>query len=144
VGLRETVFTGVLGRSAKSESREPSVGDAERVSAREPRLGQFMACSSPIYIPRKSLFQNKFSARSADGRSWLSLPRRVIPYDSYDKVPEAIKFRALAQKKQLKIIESKDATSIIRRERDRERERDMASFDSRILGWNFEQGPENL
>jgi hypothetical protein len=31
----------------------------------------------------------------------------------YDKVPEAIRFRALAQKIQLKILQSKDAMSII-------------------------------
>ena len=43
----------------------------------------------------------------------------------YDKVSEAIHFRALAHKFQLNILELKNATSIIRR--------DMASFDSRIL-----------
>ena len=43
----------------------------------------------------------------------------------YDKVPEAINFRALAQKIQLKILESKDAISIIRC--------DMTSFDSSFL-----------
>ena len=30
----------------RKKSREPSVGDAERVSAREPPLGQFLACSA--------------------------------------------------------------------------------------------------
>ena len=43
----------------------------------------------------------------------------------YDKVPEAMDFRALAKKIQLKNLESKDAISIIRR--------DMAAFDSSIL-----------
>ena len=43
----------------------------------------------------------------------------------YDKVPEAKKFRGLAQKNQLKIIESKDAIS--------HRIIDMASFNSRLL-----------
>ena len=45
----------------------------------------------------------------------------------YDTQPKAIKFRALAQKIQLKILEKKDATSICRRDRA------MASFNSRIL-----------
>jgi len=36
--------------------------------------------------------------------------------DWYDEVPKAIIFRALAQKNQLKILESKDATSICRRD----------------------------
>ena len=27
-------------------------------------------------IPRKNTFQNQFPARSANGRSWLSLPRK--------------------------------------------------------------------
>jgi hypothetical protein len=44
---------------------------------------------------------------------------------SYDKVPEAVYFRALAQNSQFKIIESKDAISMIRR--------DMSSFDARVL-----------
>ena len=30
----------------RKKSREPSVGDAERVSAREPPFGQFLACSA--------------------------------------------------------------------------------------------------
>jgi len=30
----------------REKSREPSVGDAERVSAREPSFGQFLACSA--------------------------------------------------------------------------------------------------
>ena len=54
----------------------------------------------------------------------------------YDKQTKAIDFRALAQKNKLKILELKDATSICRR--------DMSSFNSRILSWIFEQGPENL
>ena len=37
---------GFYGTEPKNKSREPSVGDAERVSAREPRLGQFLACSA--------------------------------------------------------------------------------------------------
>ena len=43
----------------------------------------------------------------------------------YDKAPEARNFRALAQKLQLKILESKDPISC--------RIVDMASFYSRIL-----------
>ena len=45
----------------------------------------------------------------------------------YDKVPEAINFRAL---------ELKDATSIC--------QRDMASFNSITLSWFFGAGAENL
>jgi len=37
---------GFWGGLPKRKSREPSVGDAERVSAREPRLGQFLAYSA--------------------------------------------------------------------------------------------------
>jgi len=44
----------------------------------------------------------------------------------YDKVPEAIDFRALAQRNQLKILESKDAISMLRR--------DVASYDSSKIG----------
>ena len=45
---------------------------------------------------------------------------------SYDKVPKAINFRALAQKNQLKILESKDAIS-------RRKDINMVTFDSRFL-----------
>jgi hypothetical protein len=44
---------------------------------------------------------------------------------NYDKVPEAKCFWAHAQKIKLKLLESQEATSIIRR--------DPASFDSRVL-----------
>jgi len=42
----ETLLSGVLWRSAKKKSRDPSVGDAERVSAREPALGKLSAGSA--------------------------------------------------------------------------------------------------
>ena len=51
----------------------------------------------------------------------------VRPTTTYDEVPEAMNFQALAKKNQLKILELKDATSNMRR--------DMGSFDSRILSW---------
>jgi len=48
---------------------------------------------------------------------------------NYDKQPKAINFRALAQKNQLKIPESKDTIS--------RRKFDMAAFDSRIWSQIF-------
>ena len=43
---RKRFSSGFYGDLPKNKSREPSVGDVERVSAREPRLGKFLACSA--------------------------------------------------------------------------------------------------
>ena len=55
----------------------------------------------------------------------VEMESKTVSRLSYDKVPKAINFRALAQKIQLKILELEDATSIC--------QRDLASFNSIIL-----------
>jgi len=61
----------------KRKSGEPSVGDAERVSAREPRLGQFLACSALIMYEAGSAYRMqpyiRSNARAVDRSLALNL-----------------------------------------------------------------------